>query len=49
MTPGFQAPMSSMPACLFAMSPADELAACCAGVVRKPSLNGSVAANSSRS
>ena len=48
-TPGSQAPMSSMAALWFATRPADEPAPCWADVVRKPSLNGLVAAKACRS
>src|SRR5690242_9040117 len=49
MTPGSHAPMSSMAALWFATSPAELPAPCCAEVLRKPLLNGLVAANVSRS
>src|ERR1035437_2288240 len=49
MTPGSQAPMSSMAALWFATSPAELPAPCCAAVVRKPLLKGFVPANVARS
>src|SRR6478609_11755513 len=48
-TPGSQAPMSSMPALWLATRPAELLAPCCAEVVRKPLLYGLVAAKAFRS
>src|SRR5674476_224847 len=49
MTPGSQAPMSSIAALWFATRPAELPAPCWAAVVRKPLLNGLVAANVARS
>src|SRR4051794_11102773 len=49
MTPGSQAPISSMLALWLAIRPAELPAPCCAEVVRKPLLNGCVSANALRS
>src|SRR3954447_26544510 len=48
-TPGSQAPISSMLALWLATRPAELPAPCCAEVVRKPSLNGLVSAKVLRS
>src|SRR3954447_15155912 len=48
-TPGSQAPMSSMADLWLASCPAELPAPCCAAVLRKPLLNGFVAENVSRS